>query len=778
MKKIYILLALVIFINADIIAAPYYWVGGTSGNWQSSSNWSSTSGGAGGAGIPAAADDVTFDAGGIVTVAYDATSASLFFKTFQVINNTQLVLQLSIFSNKSFGINNAGTFEIVAAGSSMTLRSSTDKVFEFATQIGKCVFNGDVSCETVAANVNNGPTLNSTADSIVINALVYSGDNGVSIPSVASTFLLGSKFRVSANAVYQLDRRSGNIPSARYVSGSLIRITGVKDASPVFSGVGTPLNVGGFEWNCPNQTIDIDLDLPLASIFKNNFTVINTGTKTLKTAVQTQMTVTGNLIVNGGTLVLASDFMAMASIINVSGNLIQTGAILNIQKNSSTTFLNLKGSLNQTGGVITKSGGSTTCLLNFNSTSTAPVNISLTPAGITNDVSVKIATGTAGIVVLTDIFLPNSPNAKLNLTSGNLDMITNNRLLFIQNPASSALTTGSPASHIIGDLKRSTNQAGGTYSFPVSDNATYMWRAILTASTASSTDFLVSFKRNNPNALQGLTPGTIDIVAEYYWDIERSTVGTPTDALVSLFYNNANSPTQIVTETNARIVHWNGTTWDNLGGIGAGGSIDAVTVSSAFSPFTIAGPTVVLPISINYIQGNKQANNNSLDWKVSYTTSGNILMNLQRSSDGRNFVTINNTVAADIRCNSPFNFIDNAALVDLNYYRLQVIEQNGKNTYSNIIGLTSKTNGFDIVSVTPNPIDNFSETKLNIASGKAGKITLKIIDFNGKTLFSQLAILIAGSNSIKLNLDNLAAGMYQIIAISSDGASKGISIVK
>ena len=397
---------------------------------------------------------------------------------------------------------------------------------------------------------------------------------------------------------------------------------------------------------------------------------------------------------------------------------------------------------------------------------------------VKNDLEFNVGTGVLGLVAITDIFIPNSPNAKLTFASGNLDMKTNNRTIFVQNPYVGAVSNGSATSHVIGNLKRSTNQPNAIYSFPVSDNATYMWKVKLTTTTADPTDFLVSLKRNNPNALSGLTTGTVDIVGEYYWDIIRTSAGTPTDAFVNLFYNNANSTSKVLTEINARIVHWNGATWDDLGGTGAGGSINSVTAATSFSPFTIAGPAGVLPISINYLQGNKQANNNSLDWKVSCTNSGNINMNLQRSTDGRNFVTINNTVADDVRCNSPFNFIDNTALVGLNYYRLQVIDQNGKTTYSNIIGLTSKTNGFDIVNVTPNPVDNFSQTKLNIASGKAGKITVKVIDLNGKTVYTQASNVVAGSNALQLNLQNLAAGMYQIMAIANDGTFKVASIVK
>jgi hypothetical protein len=57
----------------------YYWVGGT-GDWEDAANWSLTSGGAGGAGIPTILDDVFFDAnsfsdaGQVVTILGDAAN--------------------------------------------------------------------------------------------------------------------------------------------------------------------------------------------------------------------------------------------------------------------------------------------------------------------------------------------------------------------------------------------------------------------------------------------------------------------------------------------------------------------------------------------------------------------------------------------------------------------------------------------------------------------------------------------------------------------------------
>lgn len=44
------------------MAARFFVNGGVDNNWGSTSNWSTTSGGAGGSSVPTTADDVTFDA--------------------------------------------------------------------------------------------------------------------------------------------------------------------------------------------------------------------------------------------------------------------------------------------------------------------------------------------------------------------------------------------------------------------------------------------------------------------------------------------------------------------------------------------------------------------------------------------------------------------------------------------------------------------------------------------------------------------------------------------
>src|SRR5580700_6553775 len=56
-------IALLITSSLHVHAASRYWVGALSGNWSSTLNWSSSSGGLGGSSVPGAGDNVFFDGG-------------------------------------------------------------------------------------------------------------------------------------------------------------------------------------------------------------------------------------------------------------------------------------------------------------------------------------------------------------------------------------------------------------------------------------------------------------------------------------------------------------------------------------------------------------------------------------------------------------------------------------------------------------------------------------------------------------------------------------------
>jgi hypothetical protein len=188
------------------------------------------------------------------------------------------------------------------------------------------------------------------------------------------------------------------------------------------------------------------------------------------------------------------------------------------------------------------------------------------------------------------------------------------------------------------------------------------------------------------------------------------------------------------------------------------------------------GSNTVLPIGVQYIKGIKQGTNNLIDWKVSCSAGVSITLTLERSTNGRNFTTIQEQVANDTRCLQPFNYTDAAPSAGANYYRIKVTTVDGDIQYSTIVVLLNKEKGFELISVAPNPVKE--NAILTITSAKAGKIEMLISDVAGKTIEKQFYVVVAGSNAINLSVENIGRGTYSITAIGAEGERKTIRFVK
>ena len=214
-------------------------------------------------------------------------------------------------------------------------------------------------------------------------------------------------------------------------------------------------------------------------------------------------------------------------------------------------------------------------------------------------------------------------------------------------------------------------------------------------------------------------------------------------------------------------IFWNGSYW-------------AVTFNvTGFSGFYVHtnNYNVPLPITINYLNGRKQGSDHLLNWKVTCNSSPRATMILQRSADSRNFADLYSITADALRCNQPFDYTDTAPLKGMNYYRLKVTDADGKISYSSVVALLNAVKGFEIISIAPNPVvtGNF---KLNVASAVSGKMDIIIFDMQGRLVKSQSLSLLAGFNSLPVNVGNVAAGTYAIRASMNDAPAKIIRFVK
>lgn len=631
MQKIILIAVMFFVLNPANAGSHYYWIGGSSGQWTTAVNWSSSSNGAPGSFYPGANDFVHFDNGQIVTVDYNLAANDVGFGGFYITNNTQLILVnnvalLSSPFSRSLTINSGAStsyFEIVQAGSSLTLKSNANTALIFGSNnysSGRMVFNGPVYCINQAINTTYGPTLNST-DSVIINDLFYVG------PTISTTVRgsnpIGSKFRVSSTGTYQIDKNEGYVIGGKWLPGSLLKITGTIDQLPTYW-AGYPYNYGGVEIDIPNATSSyiLNFNLPTNITFQGDFTVKNLGKiPGMQLAATPAVTVQGDFNINKGFVQLAKTYASTGGTVNVYGGLTQdTGTVLNMQDGAYPCLLKVGGDIDVK-GTITETGSSSGSTIELNGSSAQYIS---SAALITNDVSLKM-NNPDGAITLSDIEWSSGSGALLNLVSGSINTQLNNKNLSITNGSLGAILGGSSQSHIIGKLTRTTN-AVGAYSFPVSNNATDFANAIITPSNTNATNWTVEFIRDNPNQFTALPAGITDIFP-YRWDIFKSGL-TPSDiSLLDLKYNGLSS-NSINDSSAVKVVFWNNTSWSNLGGAydGNGGINTIVTPITSSGSFSFGSNSC----ENNYWNGSVDtAWENPANWDCGFIPTANTTVYLQ-----------------------------------------------------------------------------------------------------------------------------------------------------
>jgi hypothetical protein len=198
---------------------------------------------------------------------------------------------------------------------------------------------------------------------------------------------------------------------------------------------------------------------------------------------------------------------------------------------------------------------------------------------------------------------------------------------------------------------------------------------------------------------------------------------------------------------------------------------------TSFSGFYItSAPITPLPIALEYFKGSQVNNQHLLSWKAN-CTSTQASFEVQRSADGIHFTTIATVTADQARCNQPFDNTDEHPLSGINYYRIKVTDNNDKFYYSNTISFMLKTNGFELLNISPNPVAN-ENAVLRINSGKKVMVTIRITDFTGRFISAQSVQLLPGINQVTLNTQTLSTGAYQITSYTPGETPQTVRLIK
>ena len=172
-------------------------------------------------------------------------------------------------------------------------------------------------------------------------------------------------------------------------------------------------------------------------------------------------------------------------------------------------------------------------------------------------------------------------------------------------------------------------------------------------------------------------------------------------------------------------------------------------------------PSCTPPVSIELIRfaGEAQSDGNYLYWYTA-TEFESDYFELQGSKDGISWEVIAQVEAAGLsNTQMNYDFLD-ASAEGLTYYRLNEVDQAGKETLSNVIALNRSSDSFMVGSIAPVPTSGISQ--VNIESVNNNIITVSLFDLAGRMMMNREVELTEGANQFDVDLSSFSSGIYML----------------
>jgi hypothetical protein len=284
-----------------------------------------------------------------------------------------------------------------------------------------------------------------------------------------------------------------------------------------------------------------------------------------------------------------------------------------------------------------------------------------------------------------------------------------------------------------------------------SSQTTYTYNGDKTVhQTVSQTWDIVGSTWINSNRVTYTYTGTAKVLTETTETWDTGTSAWVNSDLTTYTYNGSDNPATAVHQT------WNtGTSaWDDE-------TRDTYTYSTSCT----------LPLTLLNFTASRNNNVISLTWQTSNEVNTSHF-NIQRSTDGTNFTNAGNVTAkGNSAITNNYSFTDDAKKIngDKVYYRLQMVDKDGKYTFSKIVPITLLAYTGNIKTY-PNPVKDQLYILFNIQS--SSKAELRITDATGKTVRSQHVDAAQNNSAIGVSVANLGKGVYYVVLITDNGVQK------
>lgn len=265
-------------------SANRYLVAGGNGNWNSTTNWSSTSGGTSGASYPVAGDAVNIDTNSSnANIRVNVTSACSSFSVYSNYTGT-ITLDSNLTTSSTVNLGANTTF----SGNGTWIMGNTCSIYSYGRSFPNLYLGGGSKTYSLADTLRvvgtltfaSGITLNSTSGVIVCGQLKCNSIIALSANIIAGSTIVESSSSITSSNSSSL-YSSGLTLNASFSPTAAIRLTGgtLSGTGTLHSPYGTPLY---FQGNC---TVSGVINCGYVTINHSSGTIVTSGSTLVGTGV-------------------------------------------------------------------------------------------------------------------------------------------------------------------------------------------------------------------------------------------------------------------------------------------------------------------------------------------------------------------------------------------------------------------------------------------------------------------------------------------------------------
>ncbi|MDZ4793292.1 MAG: T9SS type A sorting domain-containing protein [Bacteroidota bacterium] len=178
-------------------------------------------------------------------------------------------------------------------------------------------------------------------------------------------------------------------------------------------------------------------------------------------------------------------------------------------------------------------------------------------------------------------------------------------------------------------------------------------------------------------------------------------------------------------------------------------------------------------VRLSTFNASKNNNDVKLNWKVACRISY-ARFEVQRSTDGINFSTINSFQADYLRCLQPFDYTDILAFGQV-FYRIKVGDIDGRFSIEKVVKVAGKAISDTEIRIISPVTGNFLQ--LTVAANNNENIGLQVLNISGNILQTLNISPGKGINQMEIPFNNSQAGIY-ILSYQMAGIKKSVRFVK